>query len=58
MSNVSPKVSVSVLAAAVVTVVVWLASYAGVEIPEVVQGAIITIIVGLVGYFVTDPRRV
>ena len=57
MSNVSPKVSLSVLAAAVVTVVVWLASYAGIEIPEVVQGAIITIIVGLVGYFATDPRR-
>lgn len=58
MGSVSPKVSLSVLAAAVVTVVVWLASYAGIEIPEVVQGAIITIIVGLVGYFVTDPRRV
>ena len=58
MGNVSNKVSMSVLAAAVVTVVVWLASYAGIEIPEVVQGAIITIIVGLVGYFVTDPRRV
>ena len=57
MSNVSPKVSLSVLAAAVVTVVVWLASYAGIEIPDVVQGAIITIIVGLVGYFATDPRR-
>lgn len=57
MSSVSPKVSLSVLAAAVVTVLVWLASYAGIEVPEVVQGAIITIIVGLVGYFVTDPRR-
>lgn len=57
MSNVSPKVSLSVLAAAIVTVLVWLASYAGIEIPEVVQGAIITIIVGVVGYLVTDPRR-
>ena len=57
MSNVSPKVSLSVLAAAIVTVAVWLASYAGIEIPEVVQGALITIIVGVVGYLVTDPRR-
>lgn len=58
MSNVSPKVSLSVLAAAIVTVGVWLASYAGIDIPEVVQGALITIIVGVVGYLVTDPRRV
>lgn len=57
MSNVSPKVSLSVLAAAIVTVLVWVASYVGVDIPEVVQGAIITIIVGVVGYLVTDPRR-
>jgi hypothetical protein len=30
---------------------------AGVEIPEVVQGAIITIIVAVAGYLVSDPRR-
>ena len=58
MNSVSPKVSLAVLASALVTVAVWLASYAGIEIPEVVQGALITIIVGLVGYLVTDPRRV
>jgi hypothetical protein len=30
----------------------------GVEVPEVVQGALITIIVGIVGYLAVDPRRV
>lgn len=57
MSNVSPKVAASTLAAALVTIIVWVASIAGVEIPELVQGALITIIVALAGYFVTDPRR-
>jgi hypothetical protein len=58
MSNVSPKVSLSVLAAAIVTILVWIASMVGVEVPEVVQGALITIIVGIVGYLAVDPRRV
>jgi len=57
MKNVSPKVAAATLAAALVTIIVWAASLAGVEIPEVVQGAIITILVALAGYFTTDPRR-
>lgn len=47
-----------VLAAAIVTLVVWLASLAGITIPEVAQGALITVIVAVVGYVVADPRRV
>lgn len=57
-TSVSPKVSMPVLAAAIVTLVVWLASLAGVTIPEVAQGALITVIVAVVGYVVADPRRV
>ena len=57
MSTISNKVTAATLAAAIVTLVVWLASLAGVTIPEVAQGAIITIIVAIAGYVVTDPRR-
>ncbi len=57
MGNISPKVTAATLAAAIVTLVVWLASLAGVDIPEVAQGAIVTILVALAGYLATDPRR-
>jgi hypothetical protein len=57
MGNISPKVTAATLAAAIVTLVVWLASLAGVDIPEVAQGAIVTILVALAGYAVSDPRR-
>lgn len=57
MGTVSPKVTAATLAAAIVTIGVWIASLAGVDIPEVAQGAIITILVAIAGYFVTDPRR-
>ena len=55
--HISPKVTAAALAAAIVTIIVWGASLAGVEIPTVVQGAIITILVAAAGYFVTDPAR-
>lgn len=57
MKNVSPKVAASTLAAALVTIIVWGASLVGFEIPELVQGALITIIIAVAGYVVTDPRR-
>jgi Flp pilus assembly protein protease CpaA len=57
MSSISNKVVASTIAAALVTIIVWGASLAGLEIPEVVQGALITIIVAAAGYLVTDPRR-
>ena len=56
--QISPKVTAATLAAAIVTLVVWLAGLAGVDIPEVAQGAIITIIVALAGYLVRDPDRI
>ena len=55
--QISPKVTAAALAAAIVTIIVWGASLTGVEIPTVVQGAIITILVAAAGYFVTDPAR-
>jgi hypothetical protein len=55
--QISPKVTAAALAAALVTIIVWGASLAGVEIPTVVQGAIITIIVAAAGYVVRDPAR-
>lgn len=57
MSSISNKVAASTLAAAVVTILVWCASLAGVEVPELVQGALITILVFAAGYLTTDPRR-
>jgi Flp pilus assembly protein protease CpaA len=57
MSSISNKVAASTLAAAIVTIIVWAASLAGVDVPEVVQGAIITILVFVAGYMTTDPRR-
>ena len=57
MSTVSPKVTAATLAAAIVTLVVWIAGMFGVDIPEVAQGAIITILVAIAGYVATDPRR-
>ncbi len=55
--HISPKVTAAALAAALVTIIVWGASLAGVEIPTVVQGAIITILVAAAGYVVRDPAR-
>jgi len=57
MSSISNKVAASTLAAAIVTILVWCASLAGIEVPEVVQGAVITILVFAAGYMTTDPRR-
>jgi hypothetical protein len=56
--QISPKVTAATLAAAIVTLVVWGASLAGVEIPEVAQGALITILVAIAGYLVRDPDRI
>lgn len=55
--QISPKVTAAALAAAIVTIIVWGASLAGVEIPTVVQGAIITVLVAAAGYVVRDPAR-
>ena len=55
--SISPKVTAATLAAALVTIIVWVASAAGVTVPLEVQGAVTTILVALAGYLVTDPRR-
>jgi type IV secretory pathway VirB2 component (pilin) len=57
MSNISPKVTAATIAAALVTIIVWVASAAGVTVPLEVQGAVTTILVAIAGYLVTDPRR-
>jgi hypothetical protein len=57
MKNVSPKVAAATLAAALVTLIVWIASMLGVSIPTEAQGAITVILVALAGYFKTDPSR-
>jgi len=57
MGNISPKVTAATIAAALVTIIVWVASAAGVNVPLEVQGAITTILVAIAGYLVTDPRR-
>ena len=57
MGNISPKVTAATIAAALVTIIVWAASAAGVNVPLEVQGAVTTIIVAIAGYLVTDPRR-
>jgi hypothetical protein len=55
--SISPKVTAATIAAALVTIIVWVASAAGVTVPLEVQGAVTTILVAIAGYLVTDPRR-
>ena len=50
MSHVNPKVTAAVLAAAVTTLIAWLLTLAGIELPNQVQGAITTILVFVAGY--------
>lgn len=58
MSTISPKVTSSALAAAVLSVVVWaLQALADVTLPIEVQGALMVIAVFVAGYVVKDPRR-
>lgn len=51
----SAKTGLTVLAGAVVTVLVWIATLNSVEVPGEVAAAVTTIIAGVVGYFV--PAR-
>jgi hypothetical protein len=57
MKNVSPKVASSAIAAAVVSILVWVAQLAGLDLPIEIQGALMVIVVFLAGYLKTDPRR-
>ena len=55
--SISPKVVAGTLAAALVTIIVWIAAAAGVEMPVEVQGAITTILVFVAGYVKLDAAR-
>jgi hypothetical protein len=57
MGNISNKVTAATAAAALVTILIWIASLAGVDVPLEVAGALTTILVAIAGYAVTDPRR-
>lgn len=57
MSNVSPKVTASALAAAVISILVWAAQQAGIDLPVVVQGALMVIVVFAAGYLKVDSKR-
>lgn len=57
MSSISPKVIASSLASAVVCLICWGASLAGVEVPVEVAGALTVIVTFLAGYLKTDPAR-
>jgi len=48
--TVNPKVTAAVLAAAVTTVIAWLLTLAGIQLPNEVQGAITSILVFVAGY--------
>lgn len=48
--NVNPKVTAAVVAAAVTTIIAWLLTLAGIELPNQVQGAITSILVFTAGY--------
>lgn len=49
-----PKVTNATAAAAVVTILVWVASMAGVDVPAEVAAAAVTLVAAGVGYF-TKP---
>lgn len=55
---ISPKVTAATIAAALVTILVWVASLAGVDVPAEAQGAITVLLVAVIGYLVPDPARV
>lgn len=48
--NINPKVTAAVLAAAVTTLIAYLLTLAGIQLPNEVQGAITTILVFTAGY--------
>jgi energy-converting hydrogenase Eha subunit B len=57
MQTISPKVLASTIGAAVVTILIALASLAGYEPTLELSGAVYIIVVFLLGYFRIDPTR-
>jgi len=59
MKDVSPKVSIPVLAGALITLLfALLRQYTTVELGATEQAAATVIVAAVLGYFVPDPRRV
>lgn len=55
---VSPKVTIAVVAGAIVTIIQWVIDLtANVEIPVVVQGALTTVVIALAAWFTRDKLR-
>lgn len=48
--TVNPKVTAALVAAAVTTIIAWLLTLLGVEVPNEVQGAITSVLVFVAGY--------
>ena len=57
MSNVSNKVWASTIAAAIVTILAWILTSVGVDLPVEVAGAITVILVFVAGFLKLDPAR-
>ena len=57
MQHISPKVVASTIGAAIVTILIALASVAGYEPTLELSGAVYVIVVFLLGYFRIDPTR-
>ena len=57
MQTISPKVLASTIGAAVVTILIALASLAGYEPTLELSGAVYIVVVFLLGYFRIDPAR-
>ena len=57
MQTISPKVLASTIGAAVVTILIALASLAGYQPTLELSGAVYVIVVFLLGYFRIDPTR-
>ena len=57
MQTISPKVLASTIGAAVVTILIALASVAGYEPTLELSGAVYIVVVFLLGYFRIDPTR-
>jgi uncharacterized membrane protein YjjP (DUF1212 family) len=55
--NVNPKVTAAVLAAAVTTILAWLLTLAGVELPNQVQGAVTSVLVFVAGYLTPSSNE-
>ena len=54
--NINPKVTAAVVAAAVTTIIAWLLTLAGIQLPNEVQGAITTVLVFTAGYLTSADK--